>query len=174
MFTKSTSLFVIVIALALLAGAFGSCNKGGDETGNSPATQSPAADGSAAATPGAPAAAAGGSGESAAAPGQPADAGGAGLASDAGRDVFTLANCSMCHGSGLGGSTLAPALKDLKANWDAAKLKQYLADPPGYAEKDPRLAEQIKQYTSMKMPAWSTTGLDNSDRDILIDWLLEQ
>lgn len=171
MFTKSTSAFPIVIALGLFATAFISCNEP-EDTGEAPAVQTPPTGDhsdhgdqnghNGDMTEGTPPA-----GGTEGAQGQPE------TSSAGGRDIFADANCTMCHGAGLGGSALGPALENLSNNWDAARLQQYLLDPVGYAAADARLSGQSEQY-SMPMPAWNPDSFTQEQLDTLIAWLLEQ
>jgi hypothetical protein len=85
-----------------------------------------------------------------------------------GLTVYKEANCAMCHGGDMAGTTMAPPLSNLSANWDADTLQQYMRDPESYSANDPRLDEQNKQY-SMQMPAF-----DGSEDELaaMVTWLL--
>jgi len=85
-----------------------------------------------------------------------------------GLTVYKEANCAMCHGGDMAGTTMAPPLNNLSANWDAETLQQYMLDPEGYSANDPRLAEQNKQY-SMQMPAFDGSA---DELAAMVAWLL--
>lgn len=140
MSTKST---VLVLAAGLSLG-LNACNKTTQQQAT--ATTLPASTSAANSTPAAPA--------------TPASEGPA---------LYAKANCAMCHGDDRAGKPLGPSLLALQQHWTADDLVAYLQDPQGYAEKNPRLLEQKKQY-SMKMPA---PALTPEELQVLARWLLE-
>lgn len=87
-----------------------------------------------------------------------------------GQAVYASKNCAMCHGANGEGTPSAPALVNLKSNWDAASLSAYLKDPQGYAAGDPRLSANLGKY-SIQMPAAALTPEEES---ALIDYLLSR
>jgi hypothetical protein len=99
--------------------------------------------------------------------GQPG--GTSGAAADAGLQAYKDAGCIKCHGEDGSGGSMAPALKSLSLYWTEGQLQSYLADPPGFAAKDTRLAEQSGKY-QMMMPAVPDAQL----RQTLAAWLITQ
>lgn len=88
----------------------------------------------------------------------------------AGQKVFEAQNCWLCHGENGAGSTGAPALVGLSANWDREKLAQYFKDPQGFSGKDPRLNANQDTYP-VQMPPFV---LSPPDEQALIDFLLSR
>jgi Cytochrome c len=70
-----------------------------------------------------------------------------------GYQVYTKKGCQRCHGPGLLGTRMGPALVDARQNFDFPALSEYLADPAAYIEKDPRLKALDRQYQMQEMPA---------------------
>jgi mono/diheme cytochrome c family protein len=87
----------------------------------------------------------------------------------AGQSLFALQACATCHGDHGQGSMLAPALVGAHASWTREKLAEYLADPQGYAAKDPRLSKQGKGYMQ-PMPSYKL--LKPEERESLADYVL--
>ena len=72
----------------------------------------------------------------------------------AGASIYRAQGCITCHGETGSGTALGPALAGARDKWDVERLAEYFRDPEAYAAKDPRLAEQAKQY-SLPMPRYS-------------------
>ena len=86
-----------------------------------------------------------------------------------GEALFKKANCQVCHGAERKGGGLAPPLLELRKNWTAEKLAQYLGDPYKVSKGDARLEELEQRYPAV-MPPY---GAPEADRKALAAWLLE-
>ncbi len=86
-----------------------------------------------------------------------------------GRAVFEKYNCGLCHGANGEGKPNAPALRDLKANWQKANLIEYLKHPTEYAKTDERLKASGSEFPTM-MPDYDYVS--DGDLSILADYLL--
>lgn len=64
-----------------------------------------------------------------------------------GSKVFVSEGCPRCHKRDGSGSSLAPALADLKQKWTPEDLDRFLANPPAYAAQDARLRAYRKVFT---------------------------
>jgi mono/diheme cytochrome c family protein len=61
--------------------------------------------------------------------------------------------CVNCHGTdGTGMRGFGPSLRGKKQYWTRVKLENYLRDPTGYANKDPRLKAAKVNYMSPMPP----------------------
>jgi len=81
----------------------------------------------------------------------------------AGQAVYAAQGCAQCHGPDMAGKdTIAPPLKGLAANWTAEKLSEYLQDPQGYADRDPRLAAN-RGHFSMRMPPYKIAPAEEAE-----------
>lgn len=69
-----------------------------------------------------------------------------GEAASSAEKLFTQQGCVTCHGDHGQGSMLGPSLTGASAHWTREQLVAYLADPQGYAAKDPRLSKQGLKY----------------------------
>src|SRR5687767_15820990 len=74
-----------------------------------------------------------------------------GAAQDDGARLYVIANCSTCHAKDGGGTALAPPLRGLAAHWTRESLAEYLLDPKGAIESNPRL-KTLSLNFSMHMP----------------------
>jgi mono/diheme cytochrome c family protein len=86
-----------------------------------------------------------------------------------GEQLFLQSGCPRCHGPDRQGTKDAPPLQSLRYVWTAEQLVAYLADPPAYIKKDPRLQELAAKY---KTPMPSFASLDEPARRELAGWLL--
>lgn len=86
-----------------------------------------------------------------------------------GRAVFEKYNCGLCHGENGEGKPNAPALRDLKANWQKANLIEYLKHPTEYAKNDERLKTKGTDFPTM-MPDYDY--ISDGDLSILADYLM--
>lgn len=68
-----------------------------------------------------------------------------------GARLFVLANCTACHGTDGSGGVLGPPLRKLEAHWTRESMADYMADPKGALESDPRL-KTLSLNFSMHMP----------------------
>jgi mono/diheme cytochrome c family protein len=79
--------------------------------------------------------------------------------------------CTNCHGSNLGGTALAPALRDLSKYWGKESLLSYLRNPNDYMDKD-RFREYREKYPSQIMPPYGNKNI--KDLGKIVDYLLTQ
>ena len=86
-----------------------------------------------------------------------------------GQQLFAQQACTTCHGDHGQGSMLGPPLTGAHAAWTREKLVEYLADPQGFAAKDPRLSQQGKKYFQ-PMPSYK--ALTPEERASLADYVL--
>jgi len=78
---------------------------------------------------------------------------------DPGRKIFVSQNCGLCHGADARGGDAAPALRNLRAEYTAGKLIEYLRDPAEYILRDPRLSARQEMYPA-SMPRYGHLGDD--------------
>ncbi|MGK9475497.1 c-type cytochrome [Melioribacter sp. OK-6-Me] len=89
-------------------------------------------------------------------------------------DAMTLIRqngCVSCHGQNLEGSTIAPALVNIKEHWTRDRLINYLRNPSSYSS-DERFKEYKLKYKNIVMPAYN--NLDVKDLGKIADFLLEK
>jgi mono/diheme cytochrome c family protein len=86
-------------------------------------------------------------------------------------DGFTLLKqngCTSCHGAELNGSTIAPALVNIKQFYSRDKLINYLRNPSSYSG-DVRFEDYRSKYNSV-MPSFN--NIDIKDLGKIADYLL--
>lgn len=88
-----------------------------------------------------------------------------------GAEIYDLQNCANCHGDEREGKSLGPSLAGLAQHWTRETLVEYLADPQGFVERDPRLRARSEEYSG-KMDPYDNLTLEQ--RGVLADWLLER
>lgn len=88
-----------------------------------------------------------------------------------GTQIYELQNCANCHGDAREGTRRGPPLAGLEAHWSVDLLAEYLADPQGIVERDPRLQAFGKEYEGSEMGRYDNLDLDL--RRTLASWLLE-
>ncbi len=65
--------------------------------------------------------------------------------------------CAKCHGADRQGQKSGPPLIAIGDHWQEENLLEYLADPKGVMEKNPRLKYMAENYPIM-MPAYPDTN----------------
>jgi mono/diheme cytochrome c family protein len=71
--------------------------------------------------------------------------------------------CVNCHGpDGTGMPGFAPTLRGKKQYWTRIQLENYLRDPLGYANKDPRLKSEKVNYMNPMPPVTSPDPVEFS------------
>jgi cytochrome c553 len=88
----------------------------------------------------------------------------------AGYRIYQLSACHRCHGLRLDGTHKAPGLLALPSQYDAERLRRYLANPDSMQAADPRLRELDDRYTVFEMPSYAM--LATQARDQLVAFLL--
>lgn len=81
----------------------------------------------------------------------------------AGWQAYVDLKCASCHGDNREGKRSGPPLTGLAEHWDAEALVEYLADPDGVVETNPRLAYKAEKY-AISMPAVSGKAPGYGDR----------
>lgn len=76
--------------------------------------------------------------------------------------------CTSCHGQNLEGSNIAPALVNIKENWDRDNLINYLRNPSSFSNE--KLKEYRVKYKNIIMPSFG--NLDVKDLGKIADYLL--
>lgn len=84
--------------------------------------------------------------------------------------IYLQARCAQCHGEKLEGTTLAPSLLELHADWDRDRLAHYLVRPDSFIAADPRLAAQRSEYPRVMMPSYPQ--IPRAQRELLAGFLL--
>lgn len=87
-----------------------------------------------------------------------------------GAEIYRLQNCANCHGDAREGTRRGPPLAGLRANWDSARLAEYLADPASMVARDPRLMTLDERFGGIQMGRYD--NLDLAQRTTLAQWLL--
>jgi len=80
-----------------------------------------------------------------------------------GRLVWDAEECSACHGENGEGTTIGPSLSDVAEHWQDESLADFLKDPQGQLEDNPRLKELTSTY-DVDMP-----GVRQADDDEVED-----
>jgi cytochrome c2 len=77
--------------------------------------------------------------------------------------------CTNCHGGDLGGTKLAPALKNLSEHWGKESLLNYLRNPNDFMTDD-RFKEYRNKYPGQIMPDFGEKNI--KDLGKIVDFLL--
>ena len=71
--------------------------------------------------------------------------------------LYVDLGCAKCHGDNREGQRSGPALIALADHWQEESLLEYLADPKGVMEQNPRLKYMAENFPIM-MPAYPDTS----------------
>jgi mono/diheme cytochrome c family protein len=77
--------------------------------------------------------------------------------------------CTNCHGGDLGGTNLAPALKNLSQYWGKETLLNYLRNPNNFMD-EARFQEYKQKYPNQIMPPYGNKNI--KDLGKIVDYLL--
>jgi len=87
-------------------------------------------------------------------------------------DGFSLIKqigCVSCHGAELQGTKMAPALQNMKENWNRDNLINYLRNPSAFGT-DQRFVEFKEKYKNIVMPSYNNIDIKNLGK--IADYLL--
>lgn len=96
------------------------------------------------------------------------------MSQKSGADGLTLikqSNCVSCHGSDLNGTSLGPALANIKQFWTRDALINYLHNPSSY-NGNARFNGYRTKYKNSVMPSYGK--VDVKDLDKIADYLLSK
>jgi mono/diheme cytochrome c family protein len=79
--------------------------------------------------------------------------------------------CVNCHGGDLSGTSMAPALKNLKQHWGKESLLSYLRNPNEFMNEE-RFKEFKEKYPGQIMPSYGNRNI--KDLGKIVDYLLTQ
>ena len=79
--------------------------------------------------------------------------------------------CVNCHGGDLSGTSMAPALKNLKQHWGKESLLSYLRNPNEFMNEE-RFKEFKGKYPGQIMPSYGNRNI--KDLGKIVDYLLNQ
>lgn len=83
--------------------------------------------------------------------------------------LYSDLGCAKCHGAQREGQRNGPPLAGLAERWDEESLVEFLQDPQGFIDRNPRLAYRFEKY-AIAMHAFGTTP--EPDLHKLAGWLL--
>ena len=70
--------------------------------------------------------------------------------------LYVDLGCAKCHGEDRQGQKSGPPLIALADHWQEESLLEYMADPKGYTERNPRLKYMAEDFPIM-MPSYADT-----------------